>query len=162
MFFSVVVLLVVVNMLMLMLNQVDSKLFGKLLLVSFDVVKMMVSFMMCEGMNVLFGSIFQSVFQLGIIGVGVKLEYKGLQNERGVFKYNVVKIDKLIIESYSIKNVLNGQNSVKFGVEGVDFLKLLNMKKIGIDVMKNFNDVMFKFNVGISVMESLGIKNSNK
>ncbi len=62
-------------------------------------------------MNALSGSISQSALQLGITGVGAKLEYR-LQNERGALKHNAAKIDKLTTESHSIKT-LNGQNSVK-------------------------------------------------
>lgn len=118
--------------------------------------------MMREGMNALSGSISQSALQLGITGVGAKLEYKGLQNERGALKHNAAKIDKLTTESHSIKNVLNGQNSVKLGAEGVDSLKSLNMKKTGTDATKNLNDATLKSNAGTSATESLGIKNSNK
>ncbi|WP_348265659.1 IpaC/SipC family type III secretion system effector, partial [Salmonella enterica] len=68
------------------------------------------SSMMREGMNALSGGISQSALQSGITRVGAKLEYKGLQNERGALKHNAAKIDKLTTESDSIKNVLNGQN----------------------------------------------------
>ncbi len=94
--------------------------------------------------------------------MGAKLEYKGLQNERGALKHNAAKIDKLTTESHSIKNVLNGQNSVKLGAEGVDSLKSLNMKKTGTDATKNLNDATLKSNAGTSATESLGIKDSNK
>ncbi len=140
----------------------DSKLSGKLSLVSFDAAKTTASSMMREGMNALSGSISQSALQLGITGVGAKLEYKGLQNERGALKHNAAKIDKLTTESHSIKNVLNGQNSVKLGAEGVDSLKSLNMKKTGTDATKNLNDATLKSNAGTSATESLGIKDSNK
>nr|AAA75170.1 SipC [Salmonella enterica subsp. enterica serovar Typhimurium str. SL1344] len=126
---SAVALLAAANTLMLTLNQADSKLSGKLSLVSFDAAKTTASSMMREGMNALSGSISQSALQLGITGVGAKLEYKGLQNERGALKHNAAKIDKLTTESHSIKNVLNGQNSVKLGAEGVDSLKSLNIRK---------------------------------
>ncbi len=133
---SAVALLAAANTLMLTLNRADSKLSGKLSLVSFDAAKTTASSMMREGMNALSGSISQSALQLGITGVGAKLEYKGLQNERGALKHNAAKIDKLTTESHSIKNVLNGQNSVKLGAEGVDSLKSLNMKKTGTDATK--------------------------
>lgn len=159
---NAVALLAAANVLMLTLNQADTKLSGKLSLVSFDAAKTTASSMMREGMNALSGSISQSALQLGITGVGAKLEYKGLQNERGALKHNASKIDKLTTESHSIKNVLNGQNSVKLGAEGVDSLKSLNMKKTGADATKNLNDVTLKSNAGTSATESLGIKDSNK
>lgn len=159
---SAVALLAAANTLMLTLNQADTQLSGKLSLVSFDAAKTTASSMMREGMNALSGSISQSALQLGITGVGAKLEYKGLQNERGALKHNASKIDKLTTESHSIKNVLNGQNSVKLGAEGVDSLKSLNMKKTGADATKNLNDVTLKSNAGTSATESLGIKDSNK
>lgn len=159
---SAVALLAAANTLMLTLNQADTQLSGKLSLVSFDAAKTTASSMMREGMNALSGSISQSALQLGITGVGAKLEYKGLQNERGALKHNASKIDKLTTESHSIKNVLNGQNSVKLGAEGVDSLKSLNMKKTGADATKNLNDVTLKSNVGAGATESLGIKDSNK
>ncbi|EAA8471332.1 SPI-1 type III secretion system needle tip complex protein SipC [Salmonella enterica subsp. enterica] len=159
---SAVALLAAANTLMLTLNQADSNLAGKLSLVSFDAAKTTASSMMREGMNALSGSISQSALQLGITGVGAKLEYKGLQNERGALKHNAAKIDKLTTESHSIKNVLNGQNSVKLGAEGVDSLKSLNMKKTGTDATKNLNDATLKSNAGTSATESLGIKDSNK
>ncbi|AZT23394.1 TPA: IpaC/SipC family type III secretion system needle tip complex protein [Salmonella enterica] len=159
---SAVALLAAANTLMLTLNQADTQLSGKLSLVSFDAAKTTASSMMREGMNALSGSISQSALQLGITGVGAKLEYKGLQNERGALKHNASKIDKLTTESQSIKNVLNGQNSVKLGAEGVDSLKSLNMKKTGADATKNLNDVTLKSNAGTSATESLGIKDSNK
>ncbi|HCL5250967.1 TPA: IpaC/SipC family type III secretion system needle tip complex protein [Salmonella enterica] len=159
---NAVALLAAANVLMLTLNQADTKLSGKLSLVSFDAAKTTASSMMREGMNALSGSISQSALQLGITGVGAKLEYKGLQNERGALKHNAAKIDKLTTESHSIKNVLNGQNSVKLGAEGVDSLKSLNMKKTGADATKNLNDVTLKSNAGASATESLGVKDSNK
>lgn len=159
---SAVALLAAANTLMLTLNQADTQLSGKLSLVSFDAAKTTASSMMREGMNALSGSISQSALQLGITGVGAKLEYKGLQNERGALKHNASKIDKLTTESHSIKNVLNGQNSVKLGAEGVDSLKSLNMKKTGADATKNLNDVTLKSNAGAGATESLGIKDSNK
>ncbi|ELO4114433.1 SPI-1 type III secretion system needle tip complex protein SipC [Salmonella enterica] len=159
---SAVALLAAANTLMLTLNQADSNLAGKLSLVSFDAAKTTASSMIREGMNALSGSISQSALQLGITGVGAKLEYKGLQNERGALKHNAAKIDKLTTESHSIKNVLNGQNSVKLGAEGVDSLKSLNMKKTGTDATKNLNDATLKSNAGTSATESLGIKDSNK
>lgn len=159
---SAVALLAAANTLMLTLNQADTQLSGKLSLVSFDAAKTTASSMMREGMNALSGSISQSALQLGITGVGAKLEYKGLQNERGALKHNASKIDKLTTESHSIKNVLNGQNSVKLGAEGVDSLKSLNMKKTGADATKNLNDATLKSNAGASGTESLGIKDSNK
>ncbi|HII1672575.1 TPA: IpaC/SipC family type III secretion system needle tip complex protein [Salmonella enterica] len=159
---SAVALLAAANTLMLTLNQADTQLSGKLSLVSFDAAKTTASSMMREGMNALSGSISQSALQLGITGVGAKLEYKGLQNERGALKHNAAKIDKLTTESHSIKNVLNGQNSVKLGAEGVDSLKSLNMKKTGADATKNLNDATLKSNAGAGATESLGIKDSNK
>lgn len=159
---SAVALLAAANTLMLTLNQADTQLSGKLSLVSFDAAKTTASSMMREGMNALSGSISQSALQLGITGVGAKLEYKGLQNERGALKHNASKIDKLTTESQSIKNVLNGQNSVKLGAEGVDSLKSLNMKKTGADATKNLNDATLKSNAGAGATESLGIKDSNK
>ncbi|OXM28138.1 SPI-1 type III secretion system needle tip complex protein SipC [Salmonella enterica] len=159
---SAVALLAAANTLMLTLNQADSNLAGKLSLVSFDAAKTTASSMIREGMNALSGSISQSALQLGITGVGAKLEYKGLQNERGALKHNAAKIDKLTTESHSIKNVLNGQNSVKLGAESVDSLKSLNMKKTGTDATKNLNDATLKSNAGTSATESLGIKDSNK
>ncbi|EMA3753974.1 IpaC/SipC family type III secretion system needle tip complex protein [Salmonella enterica] len=159
---SAVALLAAANVLMLTLNQADTQLSGKLSLVSFDAAKTTASSMMREGMNALSGSISQSALQLGITGVGAKLEYKGLQNERGALKHNASKIDKLTTESQSIKNVLNGQNSVKLGAEGVDSLKSLNMKKTGADATKNLNDATLKSNAGAGATESLGIKDSNK
>lgn len=159
---SAVALLAAANTLMLTLNQADTQLSSKLSLVSFDAAKTTASSMMREGMNALSGSISQSALQLGITGVGAKLEYKGLQNERGALKHNASKIDKLTTESHSIKNVLNGQNSVKLGAEGVDSLKSLNMKKTGADATKNLNDVTLKSNAGAGATESLGIKDSNK
>ncbi|ECC1670272.1 IpaC/SipC family type III secretion system needle tip complex protein [Salmonella enterica] len=159
---SAVALLAAANTLMLTLNQADTQLSGKLSLVSFDAAKTTASSMMREGMNALSGSISQSALQLGITGVGAKLEYKGLQNERGALKHNASKIDKLTTESHSIKNVLNGQNSVKLGAEGVDSLKSLNMKKTGADATKNLNDATLKSNAGAGATESLGIKDSNK
>ncbi len=42
---------------------------------------------------------------------------------------NAAKIDKLTTESHSIKNVLNGQNSVKLGAEGVDSLKIVKYEE---------------------------------
>lgn len=159
---SAVALLAAANTLMLTLNQADTQLSGKLSLVSFDAAKTTASSMMREGMNALSGSISQSALQLGITGVGAKLEYKGLHNERGALKHNASKIDKLTTESHSIKNVLNGQNSVKLGAEGVDSLKSLNMKKTGADATKNLNDVTLKSNAGAGATESLGIKDSNK
>ncbi|EQC2931794.1 IpaC/SipC family type III secretion system needle tip complex protein [Salmonella bongori] len=159
---NAVALLAAANTLMLTLNQADSKLSGKLSLVSFDAAKTTASSMLREGMNALSGSISQSALQLGITGVGAKLEYKGLQNERGALKHNASKIDKLTTESQSIKNVLNGQNSVKLGADGVDSLKTLNMKKTGADATKNLNDVTLKPNASTSATESLNIKDSNK
>lgn len=159
---SAVALLAAANTLMLTLNQADTKLSGKLSLVSFDAAKTTASSMQREGINAMSGSISQSALQLGITGVGAKLEYKGLQNERGALKHNAAKIDKLTTESHSIKNVLNGQNSVKLGAEGVDSLKSLNMKKTGADATKNLNDATLKSNAGASATESLGIKDSNK
>lgn len=58
--------------------------------------------------------------------------------------------------------MLNGQNSVKLGAEGVDSLKSLNMKKTGTDATKNLNEATLKSNAGTSATESLGIKDSNK
>ncbi|HDC1418954.1 TPA: IpaC/SipC family type III secretion system needle tip complex protein [Salmonella enterica] len=159
---SAVALLAAANVLMLTLNQADTNLSGKLSLVSFDAAKTTASSMQREGINAMSGSISQSALQLGITGVGAKLEYKGLQNERGALKHNAAKIDKLTTESHSIKNVLNGQNSVKLGAEGVDSLKSLNMKKTGADATKNLNDATLKSNAGASATESLGIKDSNK
>ncbi|ECG1030447.1 IpaC/SipC family type III secretion system needle tip complex protein [Salmonella enterica subsp. salamae] len=159
---SAVALLAAANVLMLTLNQADTNLSGKLSLVSFDAAKTTASSMLREGINGMSGSISQSALQLGITGVGAKLEYKGLQNERGALKHNAAKIDKLTTESHSIKNVLNGQNSVKLGAEGVDSLKSLNMKKTGADATKNLNDATLKSNAGASATESLGIKDSNK
>ncbi|EAY5142761.1 IpaC/SipC family type III secretion system needle tip complex protein [Salmonella enterica subsp. salamae] len=159
---SAVALLAAANVLMLTLNQADTNLSGKLSLVSFDAAKTTASSMLREGINAMSGSISQSALQLGITGVGAKLEYKGLQNERGALKHNAAKIDKLTTESHSIKNVLNGQNSVKLGAEGVDSLKSLNMKKTGADATKNLNDATLKSNAGASATESLGIKDSNK
>ncbi|EDV0261583.1 IpaC/SipC family type III secretion system needle tip complex protein [Salmonella enterica subsp. salamae] len=159
---NAVALLAAANVLMLTLNQADTKLSGKLSLVSFDAAKTTASSMMREGMNALSGSISQSALQLGITGVGAKLEYKGLQNERGALKHNAAKIDKLTTESHSIKNVLNGQNSVKLSAEGVDSLKSLSMKKTGADATKNLNDATLKSNAGAGATESLGIKDSNK
>ncbi|EKN9804083.1 SPI-1 type III secretion system needle tip complex protein SipC, partial [Salmonella enterica] len=69
---SAVALLAAANTLMLTLNQADSKLSGKLSLVSFDAAKTTASSMMREGMNALSGSISQSALQLGITGVGAK------------------------------------------------------------------------------------------
>ncbi|HCC0888693.1 TPA: IpaC/SipC family type III secretion system needle tip complex protein [Salmonella enterica] len=159
---NAVALLAAANLLMLTLNQADTKLSGKLSLVSFDAAKSTASSMMREGMNALSGSISQSALQLGITGVGAKLEHKGLQNERGALKNNASKIDKLTTESQSIKNVLNGQNSVKLGADGVDSLKSINMKKTGSDATKNLNEATLKPNAGSSAMESLGVKDSNK
>ncbi|EKD5486119.1 IpaC/SipC family type III secretion system needle tip complex protein [Salmonella enterica] len=159
---NAVALLAAANVLMLTLNQADTQLSSKLSLVSFEAAKTTASSMMREGMNALSGSISQSALQMGITGVGAKLEYKGLQNERGALKHNAAKIDKLTTESHSIKNVLNGQNSVKLGSEGIDSLKSLNMKKTGADATKNLNDVTLKSNAGTSATESLGIKDSNK
>lgn len=62
---SAVALLAAANTLMLTLNQADSKLSGKLSLVSFDAAKTTASSMMREGMNALSGSISQSALQLG-------------------------------------------------------------------------------------------------
>lgn len=159
---SAVALLVAANVLMLTLNHADAKLSGKLALVSLDAAKMTASSMIREGMDALSGSISQSALQLGITGVGAKMEYKGLQNERGALKHNAAKIDRLTNESLSIKNVLNGQNSVTLGAEGVDSLKSLNIKKTSADATKNLNDVTFKSESGAIATESLGIKDSNK
>lgn len=62
---SAVALLAAANTLMLTLNQADSKLSGKLSLVSFDAAKTTASSMMREGMNALSGSISQARFSWG-------------------------------------------------------------------------------------------------
>ncbi|SUG46139.1 pathogenicity island 1 effector protein [Salmonella enterica subsp. arizonae] len=83
---NAVALLAAANVLMLTLNQADTQLSSKLSLVSFEAAKTTASSMIREGMNALSGSISQSALQMGITSVGAKLEYKGLQNERGALK----------------------------------------------------------------------------
>lgn len=84
-----IALLVAASMLMLSLNQADTRLAGKLSLVSFDAAKNMADSMKREGIGMLAGNISQSVLQLGLTGVGAKL---GLKNEKLALRQNTAKM----------------------------------------------------------------------
>ncbi len=79
-------------MLMLSLNQADTRLAGKLSLVSFDAAKNMADSMKREGIGMLAGNISQSVLQLGLTGVGAKFGLKGLKNEKLALRQNTAKM----------------------------------------------------------------------
>ncbi|HFP4761317.1 TPA: IpaC/SipC family type III secretion system effector, partial [Escherichia coli] len=87
-----IALLVAASMLMLSLNQADTRLAGKLSLVSFDAAKNMADSMKREGIGMLAGNISQSVLQLGVTGVGAKFELKGLKNEKLALRQNTAKM----------------------------------------------------------------------
>ncbi len=87
-----IALLVAASMLMLSLNQADTRLAGKLSLVSFDAAKNMADSMKREGIGMLAGNISQSVLQLGLTGVGAKLGLKGLKNEKLALRQNTAKM----------------------------------------------------------------------
>ena len=78
-----IALLVAASMLMLSLNQADTRLAGKLSLVSFDAAKNMADSMKREGIGMLAGNISQSVLQLGL---------KGLKNEKLALRQNTAKM----------------------------------------------------------------------
>ncbi|HEI2834251.1 TPA: type III secretion system translocon subunit SctB [Escherichia coli] len=84
-----IALLVAASMLMLSLNQADTRLAGKLSLVSFDAAKNMADSMKREGIGMLAGNISQSVLQLGLTGVGAKF---GLKNEKLALRQNTAKM----------------------------------------------------------------------
>lgn len=90
-----VALLVAANMLMLSLNQADTRLAGKLSLVSFDAAKNMADSMKREGTGMLAGNISQSALQLGLTGVGAKFGLKGLKNEKLALQQNTAKLKTL-------------------------------------------------------------------
>lgn len=158
---TAVALLAAANNLMLALNTADTKLSGKLSLVSFSAAQTTARSMEREGMSMLSGNISQSALQMGITGVGAKLEHKGIQNERGAIKNNATKLDKLNAESHSIRDVLNGQNKVKLGAEGVDTTKSLDFKSRQ-NSAQNLSDANFKSNVESGAVDSLNLKDSNK
>ncbi len=87
-----IALLVAASMLMLSLNQADTRLAGKLSLVSFDAAKNMADSMKREGIGMLAGNISQSVLQLGLTGVGAKFGLKGLKNEKLALQQNAAKM----------------------------------------------------------------------
>lgn len=87
-----IALLVAASMLMLSLNQADTRLAGKLSLVSFDAAKNMADSMKREGIGMLAGNISHSVLQLGLTGVGAKLGLKGLKNEKLALRQNTAKM----------------------------------------------------------------------
>lgn len=87
-----IALLVAASMLMLSLNQADTRLSGKLSLVSFDAAKNMADSMKREGIGMLAGNISQSVLQLGLTGVGAKFGLKGLKNEKLALRQNTAKM----------------------------------------------------------------------
>ncbi len=87
-----IALLVAASMLMLSLNQADTRLAGKLSLVSFDAAKNMADSMRREGIGMLAGNISQSVLQLGLTGVGAKFGLKGLKNEKLALRQNTAKM----------------------------------------------------------------------
>ena len=87
-----IALLVAARMLMLSLNQADTRLAGKLSLVSFDAAKNMADSMKREGIGMLAGNISQSVLQLGLTGVGAKFGLKGLKNEKLALRQNTAKM----------------------------------------------------------------------
>ena len=87
-----IALLVAASMLMLSLNQADTRLAGKLSLVSFDAAKNMADSMKREGIGMLAGNISQSVLQLGLTGVGAKFGLKGLKNEKLALRQNTAKM----------------------------------------------------------------------
>ena len=87
-----IALLVAASMLMLSLNQADTRLAGKLSLVSFDAAKNMADSMKREGIGMLAGNISQSVLQLGVTGVGAKFGLKGLKNEKLALRQNTAKM----------------------------------------------------------------------
>ncbi|MWO05760.1 hypothetical protein GQN09_24105, partial [Escherichia coli] len=87
-----IALLVAASMLMLSLNQADTRLAGKLSLVSFDAAKNMADSMKREGIGMLAGNISQSVLQLGLTGVGAKFGLKGLKNEKLALRQNAAKM----------------------------------------------------------------------
>lgn len=87
-----IALLVATSMLMLSLNQADTRLAGKLSLVSFDAAKNMADSMKREGIGMLAGNISQSVLQLGLTGVGAKFGLKGLKNEKLALRQNTAKM----------------------------------------------------------------------
>lgn len=84
-----VALLVAASMLILSLNQADTRLAGKLSLVSFDAAKNMADSMKREGTGMLAGNISQSALQLGLTGVGAKFGLKGLKNEKLALRQNI-------------------------------------------------------------------------
>ncbi|ENJ4210987.1 type III secretion system translocon subunit SctB [Escherichia coli] len=90
--FGAIALLVAASMLMLSLNQADTRLAGKLSLVSFDAAKNMADSMKREGIGMLAGNISQSVLQLGLTGVGAKFGLKGLKNEKLALRQNTAKM----------------------------------------------------------------------
>lgn len=92
---SAVALIVAANVLMLSLNNADTELSSKLSLVSFDAAKSTAASMVREGLDTLSGSIAQSTLQLGITGVGAKMEHKGLKAERKALKTHGKQIDGL-------------------------------------------------------------------
>ena len=87
-----IALLVAASMLMLSLNQADTRLAGKLSLVSFDAAKNMADSMKREGIGMLAGNVSQSVLQLGLTGVGAKFGLKGLKNEKLALRQNTAKM----------------------------------------------------------------------
>lgn len=87
-----IALLVAASMLMLSLNQADTRLAGKLSLVSFDAAKNMANSMKREGIGMLAGNISQSALQLGLTGVGAKFGLKGLKNEKLALRQNTAKM----------------------------------------------------------------------
>ncbi len=87
-----IALLVAASMLMLSLNQADTRLAGKLSLVSFDAAKNMADSMKREGIGMLAGNISQSVLQLGLTGVGARFGLKGLKNEKLALRQNTAKM----------------------------------------------------------------------
>lgn len=90
-----VALLVAASMLILSLNQADTRLAGKLSLVSFDAAKNMADSMKREGTGMLAGNISQSALQLGLTGVGAKFGLKGLKNEKLALRQNTAKLKTL-------------------------------------------------------------------
>lgn len=157
-----VALLVAANVLMIALSTADTALSSKLSLVSFDAAKTTAASMVREGIDMLSGSISQTALQLGITGVGAKLEHKGLSNERGALKNNAAKMNKLSAESTSIKNSLNSQTAVKLGADDVDGLTQLNMKPQQNSITQKLSDSNLASTSAGNQTDSLSLNSSNK
>ncbi|WNI88037.1 IpaC/SipC family type III secretion system effector [Citrobacter portucalensis] len=144
---SAISLLVAANILMLSLNQADTRLSGKLSLVSFDAAKNIASSMMREGISLLSGNISQSVLQLGITGIGAKMDYKGLQTEKNLLQQNGVKFEKLTGESQGIKKVLSKQDRAKSDTDVKENLTAAKVKtklNTSSDSIQNLKDASLK------------------